>query len=116
MKRRASGNHCLQCGGVALTECHFCGDCNYVRAHKNGRREAATAVAKAIKEGKLRPAKEFACVDCGIPAREYDHRDYSQPLQVEPVCARCNCKRGPGKWVRYKTVRELLHELSMTAT
>jgi hypothetical protein len=25
----------------------------------------------------------------------YDHRDYNQPLQVEPVCSPCNISRGP---------------------
>lgn len=36
------------------------------------------------------------CVDCGRPAKVYDHRDYSRPLDVEPVCKGCNKKRGPG--------------------
>ena len=34
------------------------------------------------------------CVDCGRPARHYDHRYYTKPLDVEPVCASCNVKRG----------------------
>ena len=37
------------------------------------------------------------CADCAAPAREYDHRDYTKPLQVEPVCRRCNQKRGLGR-------------------
>lgn len=36
------------------------------------------------------------CVDCGATAVEYDHRDYKKPLEVEPVCKRCNQARGPG--------------------
>lgn len=36
------------------------------------------------------------CVDCSEPAAEYDHRDYKKPLDVEPVCQRCNQARGPG--------------------
>lgn len=35
------------------------------------------------------------CVDCGATATCYDHRDYSKPWQVEPVCDRCNRLRGP---------------------
>lgn len=32
----------------------------------------------------------------GAQALFYDHRDYSKPLQVEPVCGRHNKLRGPG--------------------
>ena len=35
------------------------------------------------------------CVDCGEEAESYDHRDYFEPLKVEPVCIRCNTLRGP---------------------
>jgi hypothetical protein len=35
------------------------------------------------------------CVDCGAQARDYDHRDYNKPLEVNPVCRRCNLRRGP---------------------
>lgn len=42
------------------------------------------------------PRKSGACVDCGIGAQCYDHRDYTKPLEVEPVCIRCNRLRGPG--------------------
>lgn len=37
-----------------------------------------------------------ACVDCGKPAQEYDHRDYKKPLEVAAVCKVCNSARGPG--------------------
>lgn len=37
------------------------------------------------------------CIDCAEPAADYDHRDYDKPLEVEPVCRRCNQKRGPAK-------------------
>jgi hypothetical protein len=45
----------------------------------------------------MRPARDFACADCGKPATDYDHRDYRKPLEVEPVCHSCNLKRGPAK-------------------
>lgn len=38
---------------------------------------------------------EIPCVDCGVRASQYEHRDYLRPLDVEPVCRRCNKKRGP---------------------
>ena len=53
------------------------------------------AVTKAIKSGLMLAAKEHSCVDCGRTAAHYDHGDYSKPLEVVPVCASCNCKRGP---------------------
>ena len=59
-----------------------------------GQRRAHAAVCVAIKKGKLKPAHDSYCVDCGNPATEYDHRDYNKPLEVEPVCQSCNYKRG----------------------
>lgn len=51
---------------------------------------AHARVALAIKLGELAPiAHETKCVDCGEPAKEYDHRDYSEPLVVEAVCKLC---------------------------
>ena len=49
----------------------------------------------AVKRGSLRVAKSLTCVDCGRQARDYDHRDYSRPLDVQPVCRSCNLRRGP---------------------
>lgn len=57
---------------------------------------AERQLAAAIKSGLLLKASNHACVDCGKPATGYDHRDYSKPLDVVPVCQSCNCKRGPG--------------------
>lgn len=53
-------------------------------------------VAKAVRQGILPHPSTLKCSDCGIQASEYDHRDYSQPLQVAPVCRGCNVRRGPG--------------------
>lgn len=58
------------------------------------KRRAISTVAKAIREGRILPASEFKCVDCGAQACDYDHRDYSRRLDVEPVCRRCNITRG----------------------
>jgi hypothetical protein len=72
------------------------------------RSKAANAVSRAVRIGDLRPARELSCVDCGVQAFCYDHRDYSKPLDVEPVCKRCDCLRGAaapydgydGRWLR----------------
>lgn len=67
----------------------------------NGQREAHVAVSQAVRKGFLKPAKDFACVDCGCTATEYDHRDYGMPLDVDPVCRACNAQRGralPRRW------------------
>ena len=59
-------------------------------------KKATAQVHKAIKQGQI-PAMspDTKCVDCGKPARDYEHRYYSRPLDVEPVCRGCNQKRGP---------------------
>lgn len=56
---------------------------------------AHKAVATAIREGRLSRPNQHPCVDCGRRASQYDHRDYSKPLEVAPVCRRCNLARGP---------------------
>lgn len=61
-----------------------------------GKNRARGMVAQAKARGDLpRLTGEIPCVDCGAPARDYDHRDYNRPLDVEPVCRRCNMRRGP---------------------
>jgi hypothetical protein len=60
---------------------------------------ASSCVAAAKRKGIL-PQLDgtIACVDCGAPAKEYDHRDYGRPLDVVPVCRCCNKKRGTAIW------------------
>lgn len=91
---------CEQCGGV-LQRVHyltrFCNSCADHRTNGGGKREARAAVGRAVRRGQLPPASACQCVDCGGQARDYDHRDYSRPLDVEPVCRSCNKLRGPGK-------------------
>jgi hypothetical protein len=60
------------------------------------KRRAHNKVAYAIKRGDLAKLDgSLHCVDCGNPAERYDHREYAKPLSVEPVCHKCNLKRGP---------------------
>lgn len=61
----------------------------------NGKEFAHSEVFRAVAEGRLRKVTECECVDCGAPAKHYDHRDYNHPLTVEPVCRKCNRRRGP---------------------
>jgi hypothetical protein len=70
-----------------------CVECS-VAAH-NLRGSAAGEVHRAIRLGRLLPAYTFRCTDCEKWAEVYDHRDYLQPLKVEPVCISCNWHRGP---------------------
>jgi len=82
--------------------CTPCRDAFYVfRMIACGRRLAAQAIQKEVRAKRLLPARQFICVDCERRADEYDHRDYSKPLEVEPVCRSCNLKRGhaiPKAW------------------
>lgn len=60
---------------------------------------AGSRVGYALKTGALpRLDGSILCVDCGDVAREYDHRDYAEPLVVEPVCHSCNIRRGSAEW------------------
>ncbi len=64
------------------------------------------AVAKAKKDGTLPELDgSVPCVDCGAPARDYDHRNYDNPLDVVPVCRRCNIRRGPAPALTSMTLR-----------
>jgi len=62
------------------------------------RQRARWHVEKAMREGTLPrlSQKNIKCTDCGERAVNYDHRDYCKPLEVEPVCRKCNNTRGPG--------------------
>lgn len=88
---------CPQCGDVFFRQhsAKTCSPCAFVR-QRHGQK-AMSAVAKAVKQGLLPRVIDCICVDCGAPAKAYDHRDYSKPLEVEPVCDSCNQKRGPAK-------------------
>lgn len=95
---------CLDCPTPiegALNQRRVALRCDTCRAALRQRRIAVqapahAAVAKAIASGLLQPARRFRCVDCNCrQAFVYDHRDYSKPLQVDPVCRSCNVMRGP---------------------
>jgi len=64
------------------------------RAYRQAK--AHRCVQMAVTGGELPDLTEtfVACVDCGARATDWEHRDYSAPLAVEPVCRSCNCLRG----------------------
>lgn len=65
-------------------------------AEQNLRAAASKFVRVAVENGFLVNPTTCACVDCGAQARLHDHRDYSRPLDVEPVCRQCNGRRSAG--------------------
>ena len=71
-----------------------CFPCSDHSTDKVGVMSAIKAVKKAVKDGLLAPVKTLFCVDCGKPAECYDHRDYNKPIDVVPVCRKCNFQRG----------------------
>jgi hypothetical protein len=73
----------------------FCWGCSKLRPRKNGQAQAAAKVNQAVKKGILPPVATLICVDCGKPAKCYEHRDYNKPLEVVPTCKGCNIRRGP---------------------
>ncbi len=89
---------CVKCGSMTMRghASKYCYPCDLIVEKIN--LWAMGRVASAVKAGKLPPVRTLTCVDCGAPAVGYDHRDYSKPLDVQPVCKRCNWKRGPANW------------------
>lgn len=76
--------------------CWVCGPPKLVFKRQYSKQEASHKIVKIAVDSKILPkVRSQECVDCGKPARHYDHRDYMKPLEVEPVCISCNFKRGP---------------------
>lgn len=91
---------CTHCGVIEPRRGpaqRFCMNCvsEYAKQYSRAMREVRFQVYGAVKEGRLPRAATLKCVDCGKQARDWDHRDYAKPLDVEPVCRSCNRKRGP---------------------
>lgn len=83
---------CLACLTPLRKSASFCEPCG--RDAMRVRNRAVAAISVAIRTGKLPRAATLTCVDCGKPARHWEHRYYSAPLDVSPVCEGCNAKRG----------------------
>ena len=89
---------CARCGtGIkAWRNLYYCKPC--VPHVRKALRKAIGILNYAIATFYWHPAKLFKCVGCGVQATCWDHRDYSKPLLVFPVCNRCNILRGPAEW------------------
>lgn len=93
-----SGDNCAHCGkpknrlypGMSM----YCLKCTWIVRHPLAAK-AYDIIGLAIATGKVPSARGLVCVDCSEPATEYDHRDYTKPLEVDPVCRSCNHRRGP---------------------
>ena len=97
----------LDCGicGIALPlvrhhKQSLCAGCKANLPHHRSGWQAHRLVAAAIRLGFLPPASACRCVDCGTQATDYEHRDYNKPLEVEPVCRKCNFARPPAVPIR----------------
>ena len=106
-------------GGKKRRPALRCKDCG--RAHfiyldiLTGRQLASAQVARARSAGEIPAPSQFACVDCARPAVCYDHRDYAQPLKVDPVCKSCNTMRGHALPISPAIVLGLLTRLMESA-
>ncbi len=87
---------CAVCGvGSHKWTRKCCDACRAVRRRVQA--AACNALHIARNSGAIDWATAHTCVDCGAPASDWDHRDYDKPLDVVPVCRRCNVLRGPAK-------------------
>jgi len=98
---------CGSCGrstGDRNRRTRFCRPCRQERERAYSREyrrrcpiavKAHYAVQLEIQRGNLPKADELKCTDCDRNANCYDHRDYTKPLEVDPVCGGCNKRRGP---------------------
>jgi hypothetical protein len=94
--------NCRHCGvDISWRHClaKQCLDCTQ---SVTGAAAAHRAVYAAIRRGQLAAPRFLQCVDCGRQATDYDHRDYREPLNVQPVCRGCNLARGPAIPVTYR--------------
>jgi len=68
-------------------ECRNQANENYRRS---GKASAKAAVANAVSRGRIAPIHTRRCVDCDEQAQHYHHPDYTKPLEVIPLCAKCH--------------------------
>lgn len=94
-----------------IRKCAFCGDkLSKTRQNRSFCSATCTQVANfilnragllvrmAVAQGAIPNAKRLICSGCGRRAFAYDHRDYTKPFLIKPVCRECNGKLGPGRF------------------
>jgi hypothetical protein len=77
------------------------------------RHRCTVQVRHAIERKSLPPLRKRRCVDCGKRAQAYDHRNYARPLDVAPVCDKCNQRRGPAELSVEVVISHLLESPEM---
>lgn len=92
---------CEICGGPAVkrglnTLCDTCSDARRAEIIKQRQ-----VFVNARNSGKIGHVDGLQCVDCAPdfvtskrPATEWEHRDWREPLKVEPICRMHNTRRG----------------------
>lgn len=67
---------------------------------------ASNIVRRMVLNGELKKLSEsyIKCVDCESRARVYDHRDYTKPREVSPVCHSCNAVRGKANYPKMEFI------------
>lgn len=86
--------HCIICDIPLKSNLYvamYCTECRQAVS------SITTAVSRTMRAAKIPKATDYDCQDCGKPATEWDHRYYSLPLEVDPVCTACNQRRGPAR-------------------
>lgn len=89
---------CIECGQPhrRVYGSWRCFPCD--KAVLRSRQAASRVVLDAIKAGAIPKASYLPCHYCGGTARDYEHRNYLLPLDVQPACRSCNLMRGPAIW------------------
>lgn len=109
-KNRINGSGwCVCCGETVGTRANgalYCWSCCKLISRVASK--MAPVVKQAIANGVLKTLVGQVCVDCGEPAKFYDHRNILRPLEVKPVCHGCNVRRGPPSGLTKKIVEEFL--------
>lgn len=99
LEQSLPARQCARCGGDIPSSRRkgspYC-SCKCAADMTRLAQKAGAIVGAAKRRGELpRLDGSVACIDCGKPAKHYEHRDYHKPLDVVPVCQSCNIKRGP---------------------
>jgi len=100
---------CKCCGEhepTGLSHWRLCMPCHWMNSE--AKTKAQALLAKALRCGVIKPAKEFACIDCGAPGYGWDHRSYQpgKELDVVPVCRTHNALRGPADFMWMRAIRK----------
>ncbi len=68
-------------------------DKEYYRQHPE-KAIARVRVRRAVKQGRIKPARDFACsmTGCRHSAEHYHHLTYNDQAQIAPVCALCHAQ------------------------